>query len=158
MCSTSSKAIFGKGFHLSHSARSATDFCFPFHFSEFSCGAWQTPICRVEHLHCSIQFTWELPSPGNCVLIRTNTYTSFSVALCWHCGSSLVQKCCTLCPEQVVSEKGCGVKWEIYLQVFKKELLSVFFTVLQPALKWLEIRFFTFSYSWRENSTRRMHL
>lgn len=82
----------------------------------------------------------------------------FSVTLCWHCGSYLVQKCCTLCPEQVASGKGCDAKWQIYLQVFKEEILSVFFTVLQPALEWLEISWFTFSYSWRENSTRRMHL
>lgn len=133
MCSTSSKAIFGKGFHLSHSARSATDFRSLFHFSEFSCGAWQTHFCREEHLHCSVSFTWELPSPGNCVPIRTNTYTSFSVALLWHCGCPWARKCCTFCPEAVASGKGCGSKWQICLQVFKKQLLSVFFTVLQPA-------------------------
>lgn len=41
MCSTSSKTIFGKGCHLSHSARSGTDFCSLFHFPQFSCGARQ---------------------------------------------------------------------------------------------------------------------
>lgn len=67
MCSTSSKAIFGKGFHLSHSARSATGFCSLFHFSEFSCGAWQThaflqsgapPLQHPVYLWVAI--TWQL--------------------------------------------------------------------------------------------------
>lgn len=45
MCSTSSKAIFGTGCHLSHSASSATDFCSLFHFPQPSCGARQAHSC-----------------------------------------------------------------------------------------------------------------
>lgn len=55
MCSTSSKAIFGMGCHLSHSASSAADFCSLFHFPQPSCGARQAHGClqnQVPHLQC----------------------------------------------------------------------------------------------------------
>lgn len=104
MCSTSSKAIFGKGCHLSHSARSATDFCSLFRFPQFWCGARQTHAFlrnQVPHLQClaylkivitwwQVSSAWQIPFP------------SFPVALCWHCG----------CPRVAPGWASAGVQWE----------------------------------------------
>lgn len=136
MCSTSSKAIFGKGFHLSHSARSATDFRSLFHFSEFSCGACQThaflqrgapPLQHLVYLRIAI--TWQLRP-------HQDKYLYFFLCC------SLVALWMPLGEEMLHLLPWGGGQWErlwvqvadlSVFQVFKKQLLSVFFTVLQPA-------------------------